>query len=475
MPPTTFDNPFTFGVNLDLSFWGWFAVLPGGEQVRIIFALIGWAGVALVLFYMGAWLWMEYRQETKYTNHWQWVLLAVDIPPLYIQTPKAVEQIFAHLSGAGIHPNIGDKFWHGKRQKWFSLEIISLEGYTQFLIRTEIEFRDLVEAAIYAQYAEAEITEVEDYALEIPRRYPNPDYDVMGVEFKLAADDVYPIRTYEEFEYSISKDLVFSDPMAALLENFSRIGHGENMWLQIIVEPTDSHWKEEGIQLVKKMMGHKGRGEETVTSKLTDLPRAALQELSNIWYWQFEPGEHVEGPSGLDINKLSPGTKATIEAIENKISKIGFKTKIRVLYAARKDIYNPSRCLDGLVGAFNQFHMQNRNAIVPHAKTHAHYDYQHRKSNTLKRRFVQRYQKRKIKAGATPYIMNIEELATIWHFPLPFVKTPLLQKAGAKRGEPPMELPVESSEPRLRAVVSQAKPTPVPTPAVPTEEELPYG
>jgi hypothetical protein len=52
--------------------------------------------------------------------------------------------------------------------------------------------------------------------------------------------------------------------------------------------------------------------------------------------------------------------------------------------------------------------------------------------------------------GAKPYVLNIEELATVWHFPLPFVKTPLVQKAGAKRAEPPLGLPVEWAETPLK-------------------------
>ena len=47
-------------------------------------------------------------------------------------------------------------------------------------------------------------------------------------------------------------------------------------------------------------------------------------------------------------------------------------------------------------------------------------------------------------------MLNIEELATIWHFPLPFVKTPLLHKSGYKRAEAPSGLPVEFSESPLK-------------------------
>jgi hypothetical protein len=71
--------------------------------------------------------------------------------------------------------------------------------------------------------------------------------------------------------------------------------------------------------------------------------------------------------------------------------------------------------------------------------------------------------------------MNIEELATIWHFPLPFVKTPLLQKAGAKRAEPPTGLPVEWSEmPLKRRQITVANEEATIEKSVPPED-LPYG
>jgi len=40
-------------------------------------------------------------------------------------------------------------------------------------------------------------------------------------------------------------------------------------------------------------------------------------------------------------------------------------------------------------------------------------------------------------------VFNIEELATVWHFPMSYVKTPLVQKTQGKRAEPPSGLPVE--------------------------------
>src|SRR3989338_2972118 len=126
-----------FNITLDFSFWEWFIGLSIPQMAIVLYALFGWLVLFGFFFKAGSLLWVKYRQDVLYMPKWHWVLLAVDIPPLFIQTPKAVEQIFAHLSGAAMHINVRDKYWIGKRQKWFSFEIVSIEGYIQFIIRTE--------------------------------------------------------------------------------------------------------------------------------------------------------------------------------------------------------------------------------------------------------------------------------------------------------------------------------------------------
>jgi hypothetical protein len=464
------------GITLDFSFWQWFIQLPIPEAAAVIFALGAWVIIANYLLKQAVDLWVGYRAN-KHTATWKFVLLAVDVPPLFVQTPKAVEQIFAHLSGALMHNGVDGKYWFGKKQKGFSFEIISIEGYIQFLIRSEIEYRDLIEASIYAQYPEAEITEVEDYVANLPESYPDPNYDIMGVEYKLAQDSAFPIRTYPEFAYSLSKDAVFSDPMAAILENFTRIGQGENLWMQLNVEPADSSWKEKAIELAKGLLagtGGHGHGGGGILGGLSDVFLALMKDVvAALTTWDFGGGHHEEEKH--EKVELAPGTRSSVEAIEEKLQKIGFKSKLRVLYGARKEVFSPNRCIDGLTGAMNQFHIQNHNAIVPAGATHAHYDKHHEKSNRMKTAFYKAYKGRKMKWGSSDgYIMNIEELATLWHFPLPFVKTPLLHKAGAKRSEPPSGLPIEQLESPLKPIKPQGTEEPEKQ-LPPPPEELPYG
>jgi hypothetical protein len=459
MQPLLFDTPF--GISIDLSFWQDFILFSSYEKFTAIFAVILWWLLAIILFNKAVFEWQAFKQK-EYTDTWKWVVLAVDIPAPFIGSPKSVEQIFVQLSGAHVNYGVYDRYFLGKVPKWFSFEIISIEGYIQFLVRAEVELRDLIEASIYAQFAEAEITEVEDYTAGMFEDMVNNEYQAQGVEFCLAENEVYPIRTYPDFEYSISKDMVFTDPMGAILENFTRVGAGEHLWMQMIIVPVDNSWKQAGIDLVKKIIaGKKEAPKSGLVSAIGAAPEAILKTAIQAWTYNFETDEKAKKKEETvgKISDLTPGTKAVIESIEDKISKIGFKSFLRAVYVSKKDNFQPHKCLHGLIGAMNQFSINNRNGFK--AKT------------VVGEKIVKVFKDRKLKNKDEPYVLNIEELATIWHFPMPSVKTPLLQKADIKHGEPPINLPMENFEaPLRRKPVGPAKQEEIESP---DEEDLPYA
>ncbi|MBD3311168.1 MAG: hypothetical protein GF349_01570 [Candidatus Magasanikbacteria bacterium] len=413
-----------------------------------LLAIFGWLVLAALLLFVALFFYQEYRQE-KYTKDWKWVVLAIDIPPLNLQTPKAVEQMFAQLAGAFDQPNIADKFYYGYKQKWFSFEIVSIEGYIQFLVRTEEAFRDLVEASIYAQYPDAEITEVEDYVNEIPDSYPNEEYDLWMADFGLEEEDSYPIRTFDDFMDKISKDDILKDPMSAFLESFSRIGPGEQMWFQILLEPISSSWKEQSIKKVKELIGDKSLG-STGGSKVAEfITSGSLKAIESIGDQVFgreagaSNGNEIDRDAPNQLQYLTPGQTKLVEAIENKISKIGFKVKLRGGYIARKEVFKAERGVNLMIGAINQYNIPSANSILPKYGVGASYFFKDQRKAYRKRLLIKAYKKRKIAVGANPFILNIEELATLWHFPMSQVKAPLLQKTQAKQTEPPIGLPVE--------------------------------
>lgn len=430
---------------------------PAAIFVQLL-ALGGWLFIVKLLFIVGLAFWVDYK-ESRYTSSWKWVLLAVDIPALNLQTPKAVEQMFAHLAGALGHDNIASKFWNGNKQRYFSFEIVSIDGYIQFLIRTEEALRDLVEASVYAQYPEAEIIEVEDYTESKPSKFPDSVYNIWASDIALTENDALPLRTFKDFEHNISKDTQLKDPMSALLESFSRIGTGEEIWFQIIIQPTDNGWKEKAIAKIKEKIGDTSGGHGHGGNPILDfIHNAPLQLIEFIGDQIFnrEAGEHDaheehDGPPN-QLQYLTPGESKLVEAMETKISKIGFKTKMRAIYIARKEVFSESRGVQALVGALNQFNSPSANSLSPTFGVHMSYWRSSQRSAERKSLLMKAYKKRKMNVGANSFILNIEELATIWHFPMSYVKTPLLQKAVAKQSEPPASLPIErifdkSSEP----------------------------
>lgn len=412
-----------------------------------IFAIGGWILLAWLLLYATVKLFHEFR-VLKYVQRWKFRVLAIDIPQENIQTPMAVEQMFSHVAGALVHLDVKEKYWDGIKQRWFSFEIVSIEGYIQFIIWTEEAFVDLVEAAMYAQYPEAEITEIEDYVDMVPSSYPNKTHDIWISDFGLSENSGMPLRSYREFEHNISKDTVLKDPMGTFLESFTRIGPGEQMWFQILIEPTGNDWKEGAIEKINELIGATSHHKAGILSALTDNAltkelgagvQEILAQLSGSPAAEASESHEKEGPPN-QLQYLTPGKKTLIENMEKKISKIGFKTKMRGAYIGRKEVFNPNRGVNALLGAINQYNIPSSNSIV--STVHAHHN--RRIDIKRKNKLIKAYRKRKIGAGGNAFILNIEELATLWHFPMSHVKTPLVQKSTIKASEPPPSLPVES-------------------------------
>ncbi len=412
----------------------------------IIASLVGFFSI-LVLFFLVKvffWFYLPVKQK-KYLDSFDYTLLAIDIPKENYQSPKAVESIFTALMGAYSGPTKKDYYFKGVVQLPFSFEIVSIEGFIQFLIRTPVIFRDLVEAAVFAQYPDASIVEVEDYVDSAPQKWPDENYKFWGAEITMIKDDMYPIKTYPYFEHGLSQE--FKDPMADLLEAMSRLGRGEQSWIQIVITPTMPEWQERGQKLVKKLTGEQYTPKKTFIEKLTDPILDFLRFLGDIIVIKAEPGEKSPTDTGSKILALTPGEQNIISAIQNKLSKIGFYTKIRFMYIAEKPVFSAARGVSGFFGAFSQFNSVDLNGFKPHKKNKTTANYFFVKKRIAKKQnfLMKEYKERIGVTGGTsqPFVLSVEELATIWHFPDINVKAPLVKKTEAKRAEPPVSLPSE--------------------------------
>ncbi len=430
-----------------------------GFFIFIIVSLVVLIILRIIYFH-----WMEHIKN-EYLARQKYVLLSIDLPRDNEQGPEAIERFFTHLAGIKANPDWHEKYIEGNVQLDVSLEIIGVDGQIRFLIYTPIQYRDLIEAAIYATYPGVEISEIEDYTKGSPEEFPNEECDIWGADLGLYNKSPYPIKTYPNFEHTLSKEL--KDPIIDLLEILGKLWEGEQVWIQFVVRPAGSNFRREGESLAKRMMGDKTETSKNLIDKTLWTPVKISQTVADIVSESLglllPTGETKEEKQKIN---LTPGEKRVIESIQNKISKIAFETRIRVIYLAKKEIFSQDRGIVGILSAFNAVNTLDMNGIQPEVKstTSSRRLY---KAGAQKTAIIKAYQKRtrywkiepkglkRILVTAAKFltippdrnriknILNTEELATLYHFPITDIKPPLIKKTGSKRGEPPFGLPVK--------------------------------
>ncbi|MFP4514483.1 MAG: hypothetical protein ACLFNO_00565 [Parcubacteria group bacterium] len=461
-----------------------FLSLPADLMFWRFFIYFGWMILAVLFLHGVLQVWLM-RKIEQWSSTVTYTLLAIDIPRGNEQTPKAAENIFTYLSGAHGSINFFEKWFEGKVQLSFSLEIVSIEGYTQFIIRTPERFRNLVESAVYSQYPDAEISEIDDYVNDVPHKYPDDEYDLWGSEYIHANNHMLPIKVYSKFEHMIGpSETQFKDPSAALMDLCSSLGPGEQFWYQIIVVPIGFDWMDEGDKVVDKILEKKTPGKKGIFMHFLEL----LGELSEVFYsiWgDIEKKEETAKESGLSMIELTPKQKHQVEGVHDKVSKLGFRVKVRAVYVARKEDMNKGKVANGFVGYMKQFAALDLNNLKPDVKytmTKAEYFKKNKRIVRKKNNIIFNYVNRDASAGRMPGIMNIEELATLWHFPVEAsVQSPLLQKAPGRKAEAPSSLPqeieagIESNVPEFLSEVQESEDKKYNLDEVLEKREIPYS
>lgn len=389
-----------------------------------------------------------------FNSKYKRILLEIRIPKEVLKPIRAMETVLSNLWQ--IHydePDSWEKWIEGKFSFSYSFEIAAINGEPHFFIRTTETNREAVEAAVYSQYPNAEIFLADDYTKYIPQDVPNKDWDLWAADYKLLKPDPYPIKTYMKFETeheALEEKRI--DPIATLLEAMAKTGPGEQVWVQIVAKPiTDKElpWVTEGLKIRDEIAR---RQTKTVTY------RPLILEAADVLISGTVPGGPEEKEKELipPEMKLTPGEREIITAVEEKISKLGFKTNVRFIYLGNKEsFFKPKLRL--ALSYFGAFTTQNLNAIVPHGqpyitkvKTSWFLPYNLVKERRLyfrKRAIFRKYKMRvnpAFPAKGGTFVLNTEELATLFHFPgKTSASAPFVKRIESKKGEAPSELPVE--------------------------------
>ena len=162
--------------------------------------------------------------------------------------------------------------------------------------------------------------------------------------------DFYPIKTYPFFEHSMSQQ--FLDPLASLLELYSRLGPTEQVWIQLVISPVNDHWTKAAAHEVKKIIGEKAAHKKgpvlEIAGKVsTDLYQAVTATIIPPSAAHEEKKQERQ-PS---YTFLPPGEQTKVQGIQMKIAKLGFEVKFRMIYWAKKEFMNKTTGVLGVIGA----------------------------------------------------------------------------------------------------------------------------
>lgn len=385
---------------------------------------------------------IEYS-DRAWVKNLEWVYLEI-IPPGDIEkSPKIMESLYAGIAGVVVTPKPFETYLKGFFTDRFSLEIVGEEGMMHFYVRTQKKYRNLIEAQVYAQLPDAQIFQVEDYTKKFPRVIPTKNWDLWGSDIEFVMPDPYPIKTYDKFEEDVTGTMI--DPLAAMAEVIGKLGPGQHIWLQYVVEANPEKWKNEEKkvkELIDKLAGKEVKAPpKNVFQHFLDVlgavPKAFFGPI------EFEKAEKKE-QAPLEF-RLTPGEKDVLKAVEENVGKNVFRTKMRLLIVCRKEVFDKS-FVSAFFGAIKQFNDLNLNNLKPQdaSKTYANYIFKKSRLAYRQRKIYRRYKDRDMD-GKT-IIFSTKELASLFHFPNMEVKSPSVSRIDTKRGSAPVNLPIQPTD-----------------------------
>ena len=365
--------------------------------------------------------WISYINRV-FTHSMKWVLLEVRIPKEVFKSPLAMELVlinaFHQTGGTGTWYN---RWWEGKIRQWFSLEIISLEGNIFFLMRIPANYRNLVESQVYSQYPQAEINEIPDYTEQFPAYVKDGEFEMWGCEFKLTKPDPFPIKTYVDYGLDRASALEEEqkiDPITPTMEFLGSLKQGNYVWMQIMIRAATDRFPKMGTLFGKQ--------------SFMDEAKALIKKMKKDY--------------GGEGNKMTMAEQNMISSVDRGMAKLPFDCGIRAIYLAKKGTFDPMN-ITGMTGTFRQYSAPNSNGFGLSFKTGFDYpwqDYGKSRSVRLKKKLLRWYRQRAYfysPLNRKPFILNSEELATIYHFPGKVLETPTFERILSKKAEPPTNLP----------------------------------
>jgi len=379
--------------------------------INLLLQWYAWLPIVAILGYL---TWRNY-QRVDIVKDIESVLLMLEIPKANDKSELAAEQMFASLHG--ILRDAKELKANSGYQEHLSFEIASVGGRIQFYVWTPKSLQSFVEGQIYAQYPQVQIHAADEDYVTHERQHSV----VYTSEIVLTEKEFLPIKTFQSFEV---------DPLAGITGTLAKLEDtDEEIWIQILVRPVRDDWHKAADAWIKSVKNGN-------LSLFSGGSGGAAKWFAGLFEALWSPPE--QGVGAGTAKEVSERDKTRITEAEKKATKLGYQVKIRIAYLG-ESASNAKLRMQGIVGTFKQFNSTNLNGFKI-------------ANDSFAKESLAKYKARLF--ADRGYLMNIEEVASVFHLPHTNVETPNIVWASTKTAEPPAKLPVLTGNPVIDENIS---------------------
>lgn len=314
----------------------------------------------------------------------------------------AMEQFYVGMQSIGAsieNPN----------DSYYSLELAQPSGTSDIVVYIAVPRTkaNLLEKQLLGFYHSARIVEAtNDYNVFCEGSEPALSYAYFD------KDEVFPIKTYEHIDH---------DPIGPLLNAFSKLEKNEGAAVQILVTPSPKNRVSRLRKVLESLEKDSKSFNEALRVKGPSVARDFLKQGSFL----FGGGDKKED-EGKEDKPIEKDVRA-IEKVSEKLSHTLSLASIRLVASSPKE-GRATEILSSIEAAFNQFEKPEANAFrFAHVLPRARQEFVHMFSYRLP-------------MGDGDMLLNVRELASVFHFPVSEVGAPDLKEARAGSGPAPSEI-----------------------------------
>jgi len=376
--------------------------------------------IAAAVFVLAVFFTVKIQSKGRITRALSLSLFLITLPKKVKQENKeeqkkdkeviaVMEQLYASLSYLKSKKGA---FKYGRPYMVFEIATPETGEEIAFYLAVPKSYENVIEKQIHGFYPEASVQKTPDYNIF------NPNGAATGSYLKLARSYVLPIKTYQNLE---------TDPLNQITNTLSKLAEkGEGAAIQIVFCPAVAKWQKMGLKIAREMQ----KGKDYDQARAAAKKGIAGKTLDAFVKAMDSSKKEGSSPKPEEQKPVTGGQEEIIKALENKASKLGFETNIRLMASADSQ-QRAQEILNQIESSFVQFNAPNLNNFKACRV----------KGKALKKLIFQ-YAFRLFSQKQSS-ILCAEELTSILHFPTAYTETPKLKFLKAELAGPPANLPKE--------------------------------